>query len=259
MCVCVATRCFFVVDCTSSIFIVAGNRGVSLEVPRTIPREEKGASKRLEVSRLRSRRFRLPLKLPQKLTDEIQDLRLQAQVFFHRSVAFYLPRGGSFLIDAEERASLSAGTSNGTAERFSSLARTYDTRKGSSSDLPSSRNRKHTRPSYDRRDARRVRRSGGCPRRRCRLTSPGFAPARARRRQARCDPPRDRASPPSARRGRRLPPQTTPIPACEARAPRGSAPPIASSRSRFAGVRRAEHIFSTLSRSASLASPRNAR
>ena len=79
MCVCVATRCFFVVDCTSSIFIVAGNRGVSLEVPRTtIPREEKGASKRLEVSRLRSRRFRLPLmKLPQKLTDEIQDLRLQ--------------------------------------------------------------------------------------------------------------------------------------------------------------------------------------
>jgi glutamine synthetase type III len=58
MCVCVATRCFFVVDCTSSIFIVAGNRGVTLEVPRTtIPRQEKGASKRLEVSRPRSAGF----------------------------------------------------------------------------------------------------------------------------------------------------------------------------------------------------------
>lgn len=216
----------------------------------TIPREEKGASKRLEVSRLRSAGFGC---LPQKLTDEIQDLRLQAcQVFFHRSVAFYLlrrrllpnRRGGA-------RASLSAGTSNGTAERFSSLARTYDTRKGSSSDLPSSRNRKHTRPSYDRRDARRVRRSGGCPRRRCRLPSPGFAPARARRRQARCDLPRDDAAPPSARRGRRLARQTTPAPAPGgARAARIRADRVVT---RFAIGRRSS------SRDAHIFSPRTAR
>ena len=206
MCVCVATRCFFVVDCTSSIFIVAGNRGVSLEVPRTtIPREEKGASKRLEVSRLPRRRFRLQLKNQRRRFINVQDLRLYV---FSSSVAFLSPsrRGRA-------RASLPAGTSNGTAERFSSLARTSDTRKGSSSDLPSSRNRKRTRPSYDRRDARCVRRSGGCLRRRCRLPSPGFAPARARRRQARCDLPRDDAAPPSARRGRRLARQTTPAPA----------------------------------------------
>ena len=93
----------------------------------------------------------------------------------------------SFHRRCRERASLLAGTSNGTAERFSSFARTSDKRKGSSSDLPSSRSRKRTRTAYDRPDARRVRRSGGCLRRRCRLPSPGFAPARARCRQARCD------------------------------------------------------------------------